>query len=182
MPDLQPSPTLSTPRLTLRAPELGDAAVLAMLGDNYDVARMTTRMPHPYTLRDAEEFVGRLRARTSADQQTFLIDADGEGCAGVIGFFIDDGAVLPEIGYWLGRPFWGRGYATEAAAAAVRHAFETLARPRVISLVAPENVASAAVARRLGARRTGEQLVRGRPVDVWAIERDEWRAARAAPA
>jgi RimJ/RimL family protein N-acetyltransferase len=155
MPDLQPSPTLSTPRLTLRAPELGDAAVLAMLGDDYDVARMTTRMPHPYTLRDAEEFVGRLRARTSADQQTFLIDADGEGCAGVIGFFIDDGAVLPEIGYWLGRPFWGRGYATEAAEAALAWAGAEWGRRAIRSGHFADNDASGRVLCKAGFLYTG---------------------------
>ena len=67
-----------------------------------------------------------------------------------------------EIGWWLARPFWGRGYATEAGAAAMRHVLETLGRPRVTAIVDPGNEASVRVVKRLGmhyeGRYTGAQL------------------------
>jgi RimJ/RimL family protein N-acetyltransferase len=113
------SPQLSTARLTLRAPEPADAPRIAALANDFDVARMTARMPHPYTAWEAETFVARVRAAGSSDGRTFLIDIDDEGPAGLIGFFTEAGQRLPEVGYWLGRPYWGRGYATEAAEAAL---------------------------------------------------------------
>jgi RimJ/RimL family protein N-acetyltransferase len=117
MPELPPPP-LNTERLTLRTPQSEDARRLAELANDYDVARMTTRMPHPYTARDAETLIARVRALPDGQQRTLVIEADG-GPAGLIGFFTDAGERLPEIGYWLGRPYWGRGYATEAACAAL---------------------------------------------------------------
>ena len=112
-------PRLSTVRLTMRLPELADASRIAALANDFDVARMTTRMPHPYTVFEAETFIARVRATGSSEQRTFVIEVDGEGPAGLIGFFTEAGERLPEVGYWLGRPYWGRGYATEAAAAAL---------------------------------------------------------------
>ncbi|HKO58527.1 MAG TPA: GNAT family N-acetyltransferase [Thermoanaerobaculia bacterium] len=72
-----------------------------------------------------------------------------------------------EIGWWLAREVWGRGYATEAGGAAMRHVLETLGRPRVVAVIDPPNEASKAVVRRLGmeyeATYTGTQLGHRRP-------------------
>ena len=83
-----------------------------------------------------------------------------------------------EVGWALARPYWGRGYATEGARAAVSYAFEHLGRPRVVSLIAPENRPSIRVAERLGERLVGEAELRGHRVLVYAIEREAWSAAR----
>ena len=84
-----------------------------------------------------------------------------------------------EIGWAIARAHWGRGYATEGAAAAVRYAFEVLGRPRIVSLIDPANTRSAAVALRLGERRVGDWMLRGHRVDVYGLERASWLAAHA---
>jgi RimJ/RimL family protein N-acetyltransferase len=178
-------PTLATPRLVLRPLAEADAPEYAAMYADPEVARHITPDGAPLSSEDAWRHMAMLVGHWQLRGFGMWAVAERAAPARLIGRVgCHEPAGWPgfEVGWALARPWWGRGYATEAAAAAVRHAFETLARPRVISLVAPENVASAAVARRLGARRTGEQLVRGRGVDVWAIERDEWLAARAAPA
>jgi RimJ/RimL family protein N-acetyltransferase len=62
----------------------------------------------------------------------------------------------PEVGWKLDPEVWGRGYATEGGRASVRHAFEALGTPRVVSIVHPENTASIAVMRRLGLEHDGD--------------------------
>jgi RimJ/RimL family protein N-acetyltransferase len=154
MSSLQAPPRLRTDRLTLRAPEPGDAPTLAALANDFDVARMTTRMPHPYTLRDAETFVSRLQG-AGATSRTFLIEADQVGPAGLIGFFTEPGAPLAEVGYWLGRPYWGQGYATEAAEAALVWAAEGWGRRAIQSGHFVDNDASGRVLCKAGFLYTG---------------------------
>ena len=110
---IEKSPVIETRRLKLRAPERRDAGVMAKLGNDFDVVRMTARMPWPYTAHDAEEFIARCEQRDWAQDATFAIELEDEGFAGVLGFFANADEEL-EVGYWLGRPFWGRGIATEA--------------------------------------------------------------------
>lgn len=146
---------LSTGRLILRSPVREDATRIAVLANDRDVARMTTRMPHPYTLKDAHDFVARVQSRHDADAATFLIEVAGSGPAGLIGFFLDDGARWPEIGYWLGRPFWGQGYATEAAGAAVDWAHGAWGKAVVVSGHFHDNAASGGVLCKAGFLYTG---------------------------
>jgi RimJ/RimL family protein N-acetyltransferase len=86
-----------------------------------------------------------------------------------------DGAPEVEVGYALGRPFWGRGYASEAAIASRDHAFRHTDVPHVISLIAPDNAPSLAVARRNGMSFWKPGNHRGYDVHVFRITRDEWQ-------
>lgn len=110
---IERSPVIETRRLTLRAPDRRDVPAIAKLANDFDVVRMTARMPWPYTAKDAEDFIGRCEHRDWAQDATFAIDLEDEGLAGVIGFFGNDSGET-EVGYWIGRPYWGRGIATEA--------------------------------------------------------------------
>ena len=111
-------PALGTERLVLRAPVRGDAREIAELAGDFNVAAMTTRMPHPYGLADAEAFLARCEAADPRREPTFAIQHRQFGVIGMLGFHPrPDGKA--EVGYWLGRPFWGRGYATEALKAAL---------------------------------------------------------------
>jgi RimJ/RimL family protein N-acetyltransferase len=107
------SPVVETRRLVLRAPRVEDAPCLAALANDIDVARMTLRMPHPYGFADAEAFIASVQGQDPRRGATFVIDHEDLGAVGVIGLF-EDGDPAPETGYWIGRPFWGRGFATEA--------------------------------------------------------------------
>jgi RimJ/RimL family protein N-acetyltransferase len=111
-------PTLSTSRLTLRPLRAADAPDLARLVDDPGVATMTTSIPHPFPDGAAEAFIDRMGRAEPAREGAFALESTTDGFIGVLGFHPDDrGAV--ELGYWLGRPYWGRGYMTEAVDAAL---------------------------------------------------------------
>jgi RimJ/RimL family protein N-acetyltransferase len=86
-----------------------------------------------------------------------------------------------EIGWTLRSQYWGRGYATEAATACIRYAFEELQRARLISLISPDNTRSIRVAERLGEKFQGEITLPhmpGKKVLQYGLSREEWDDAR----
>lgn len=171
--------TLRTERLVLRmlreedfeeyAAMVGDAEVARYLGDGRPLARadawrqMAMILGHwqlrGYGMWAAEEIsTGRL--------------------AGRIGFFDPEGWPGFELGWTLAREFWGRGYATEGARAALEYGFTEMGRERVISLIRPANAASVRVAERLGERLEGSVDLLGSEALVYAVTREDWLAAR----
>lgn len=112
---------LHTQRLLLRPVAPLDAPRIQELAGQACVARMTAAIPHPYTLGDAEEWVERVERAGDGAIFAALVDDAMIGC---IGYSPGDDGVA-EFGFWIGRPFWGRGYATEAGFAVIDHAFET---------------------------------------------------------
>ena len=112
---------IETPRLLLRPPELADAGRISLLAGDYDVASMTGTIPHPYSEQLAAEWIGSVLA--GEEGVVFAIARSGAliGCTGYRAFGEDHA----ELGYWIGKPYWGLGYATEAVAALINHAFET---------------------------------------------------------
>lgn len=98
---------------------------------------------------------------------------------GRVGMLNPEGWPGLELGWTLGRPYWGKGYATEAAAISMRYAFLTQPVDRIISCIDPENKASQAVARRLGESKGAPQelSIGGHKfvVDIWSISREDWQ-------
>ncbi len=163
---------LETPRLRLRRMRMGDLDfVAAMLGDP-EVMRF---YPDVCDRDEAAEWIRRQRDRYLDDGHgLWLVEerATGAPCAQV-GLCMQyvDGMDIPEIGYLVHRPFWRRGYATEAALATRAFAFERLRHRRVISLIRPENLPSQGVARKLG-MTPGPMTEHGdRPHLVFSVER-----------
>ena len=115
-------PVLETKRLALRAPRLGDAKTVATLANDRRIAENTARIPHPYKLSDAEDFITRAG---KPDEAIFLITLRKTviGACGIVFQF----EATPELGYWLGVDYWGQGYATEALHALIDYAFTDLA-------------------------------------------------------
>ena len=105
--------------------------------------------------------------------------SDGE-LIGRIGLLYPEAWPGLEVIWTLARPFWGFGYAREAASASVRFGFEHTNEARLISLIHPDNGASAAVAQRIGETRCGQTTIAvfGKmvEVDVWEIRREQWEA------
>jgi RimJ/RimL family protein N-acetyltransferase len=97
---------------------------------------------------------------------------------GRIGFISPIGWPGFELGWTLARSSWGKGYATEGAQRALRYCFEEMGRDHVISCIAPDNVASARVAERLGETVEGKTELLGREVFIYGISRDRWQAQR----
>jgi RimJ/RimL family protein N-acetyltransferase len=145
---------IRTPRLTLRPVVAADAPRLAELADDYDVARMTTSFPHPYALSDAEALVRYAAASDPSREALFAIELAGEGPIGTIGFD-PDGTLADEVGYWLGRPYWGCGYASEALAAGLGWVRDHWRRRCLSARHFIDNPASARVLAKAGFLYTG---------------------------
>ena len=166
--------TLQTERLRLRPLALADAPRVAELANDFEVVKMTGGMPYPYAVADAETFIGRATSCDPTREVHFAVDLVGEGPIGCIGFYPHE-TPGPELGYWLGRPFWGRGIATEMLAAVMRWAREEWGRRCVIACHHRDNPASGSVLIRAGFLYTGrvEALpcrARGESVDCrWMI-------------
>lgn len=136
-------------------------ATVAGLGD-LEVSRRLARVPHPYLERDARDFLAILaEGRASGEIDHFVIDlASGPRAIGAIG--VHDGgscadARVAEVGYWIARPHWGRGYAREAVAAMVRRTFFDRDFPPdgLVAQVHCENPASCRVLEACGFVATG---------------------------
>jgi RimJ/RimL family protein N-acetyltransferase len=153
-------PAIQTARLALRPPRLADAPRLAELANDFDVVRMTGSMPYPFTLADAEAFVRRAGAVDRVREAIFALELPGEGPIGVLGFHPKAGEVAPEVGYWLGRRYWGRGFATEALVAAMDWATRAWGRRWVRASHFADNPASGAVLVKAGFLYTGEVALR----------------------
>ena len=174
-------PALATERLILRAPCFEDARTIAALANDRRIAENTLRIPHPYGLADAQSFI--TAANASDGEIVFLIATRGGtviGGCGIARF----GEEPPEIGYWLGVPFWGQGYATEAARAVIDHAFDDLGYDAVAGGARVSNPASRRVLEKCGFQWTGVGLYRIRalassaPVDRFRLDRRRWATAR----
>jgi RimJ/RimL family protein N-acetyltransferase len=176
-------PTITTERLRLRAYELGDAAELTQLIGARAVAANLLRVPYPYSEQDARAFIC---ANQESGEARFAVALAGqERLIGGIGLRLQTAHARAELGYWLGVPYWGRGYATEAARAVVEYGFDTLELHRIHASVFRENLQSAKVLRKIGMRHEGcfRQHVRkwNRFVDLelYGIMRVEWKSVPA---
>lgn len=157
-------PRIETERLTLRPPRMDDAVYIAELANDAEVARMTTCVPHPYRLTDAESFIAG-QGRSDLGDLPLLIEHKQFGPIGMTGFHRAEDARLMEVGYWLGRTFRGRGLATEAVRAALRWAEADWGKRAVLSNHFVDNPASARVLEKAGFLYTGmveQRFSRGR--------------------
>lgn len=144
---------IDTPRLTLRPPARQDTVRLTALINDVDIARMTTHIPHPYGPAEAEAFLALAEAGRRQGDLHFLIEHPGEGVVGGLGLMARQAGT--EIGYWLGRPYWGQGLATEAVKAALAWAARTGGRRQVHAWHFNDNPASGWVLTKAGFLYTG---------------------------
>src|SRR5262245_12152376 len=107
---------IATERLVLRHLNQSDAAAVVALAGDYDVARMTSDLPHPI---DTDQALNWLE--TSRGEVRFAIEHQGRMIGGA-GYFHTRASVA-ELGFWLGRSWWGQGFATEAAQAILGYGF-----------------------------------------------------------
>ncbi len=150
-------PVLETERLVLRPFRTGDGPRVRELAGDKAIAATTLRIPHPYPEGAAEEWIGTHRADFEAGKSaTFaVVLRDEDAVIGSIGLEIDAEHSRAELGYWIGKPYWGRGYCTEAAREAVKYAFETLGLNRVCAHHFSLNYSSGKVMRKIGLKREG---------------------------
>jgi RimJ/RimL family protein N-acetyltransferase len=149
--------TFSTRRLTLRQPRPDDAPRLARLLNNFAVSGNLARVPYPYHEADAAAWLANWRPDRPPAETGFSLELPGEGLIGHCGYHLNDG--IPVIGYWLGEPFWNRGFMSEAAVAVIDWYFEATPAATIASGVFHFNKASLAIQKKLGFAETGSGLL-----------------------
>jgi len=147
-------PAFTTARLAMRPLAPSDGPRLAELANDYEVVKGTGGMPFPYTLADAERSFSRAETLNPDREAFFALDLAGEGPIGTLGFYAS-GELAPEVGYWLGRAYWGMGLATEALAAAMAWSRDGWGQRYVLASHHADNPASGAVLMRCGFLYTG---------------------------
>ena len=172
---------IETERLRLRPFQTGDAATVRRLAGDWEVARSLPNVPYPYGPEEAAEWIGHTRRGLAAGSEVSLAVTvrDGGELVGAVGLTLSLHGRSAELGYWIGQPYWRRGFATEAAAAILRHGFVELGLRRVTATTLHHNKASVRVLEKLGMRfeREGHREFRSRgskrPVAVYAITQSQ---------
>lgn len=177
-------PVIETRRLLLRPPHPDDAEDMVRLANNYNVARMLSSMPHPYFAEDAQEFIDKVRKASATGCVYAITQAQSGRFIGVCGLHEDPVRYdLPFIGYWLGEPFWGKGYATETARAMVDLFFKVTAAEALLASCRTDNHASRRVIEKCGGRywKSGAAFNRAlgevQHLDHFRFTRESWMEA-----
>ena len=160
---------LNTERLILREPQRSDAPYLASLANNIKVASMMTGMPHPYTQGDAETFICRTAEPDHTGCTYAVTDKQTGNFLGCAGLSVDRGGQL-QLGFWLGEPHWGKGYATEATHALVDRAFQSFDIERLHTRCRVSNKPSRRVIEKCGFQFTGIGLLNSIAVGQFSAE------------
>jgi len=178
---------LSTRRLVLRMPETRDIESLIANINNINVARYLSKVPHPYTKKDARWFISNCAKKARKKPRTdynFGIELKQEGrVIGGIGIHdinTENGSC--EIGYWLGEKYWRQGITYEAAQRVIGFAFRDLKMRRVEVKAFVENDASNGLIKKLGFSYEGTQrkAVKAKStgkfhdVNIYAMLREDW--------
>lgn len=148
----------------------------AAMHTDFEVTRFTTRthLDRMEAWRHLATIVGHWHLRGFG---MWGVEETANGrLVGRVGFYEPDGWPDFELGWTIGREFWGNGYATEAARGALRYAFEEMGRDHVISLIDPANVRSIGVAERLGETVEGEFQLGEHRVLIYGITKEMWNA------
>ncbi len=166
---------ITTPRLALRAPIRGDVPEMVKLADNRKIFEVLARLPHPYTRADGIAFVEIFAQRP--DERPYAITLDDQ-FVGVVGISFHPGQ-LPELGYWLGEPHWGKGLMSEAVKGLLDAAWATGLYPKLRARALAGNAASLQVLEKAGFKRTGTDISAdahnaGKPVVLLEREQPKW--------
>lgn len=176
-------PTLSGARLVLRPFTAADAPAVQALAGAPEVASTTLTIPHPYEDGVAEAWIeSHAPGYAAGTQATFaIVERAAQELVGATGLAIKPAHARAELGYWIGVPFWNRGYATEAAAMILRFGFEELGLHRIHAQHFVRNPSSGRVMQKLGMSYEGRLRQHLRrwgvfeDVEQYGILADEWR-------
>lgn len=174
--------TVETERLRLRRPQESDGSAIEPLINDYDIANASVTIPYPYPDGEAELYLNRAQVMwDDEDRYSFIItDKETDAVMGLIFLHINHHDNSAEVGYWLGRPFWGGGYMTEALKAMLQFGFEELNLNRIQASYFSDNLASERVMEKVGMihegtfRQAGRKWGKYKDVSYRAILRDEF--------
>ncbi|MEM1175852.1 MAG: GNAT family N-acetyltransferase [Pseudomonadota bacterium] len=182
-----PQPTLTTPRLVLRPFRREDASRVKRLAGEREVADATSQIPHPYEDGMAEQWIATHdEAFAERKHATFALTLRDEGeLVGACALSIDRQASRGELGYWIGKPYWHHGFATEAGRAVMAFGFEFLELNRIYARHLARNAPSGRVMEKLGMLKEGvarqDAVMWGEYEDVvsYGILRVDWLKSHA---
>ena len=182
-------PTLQTARLTLRPFTLADAADVQRLAGEREIADTTLNIPHPYEDGMAEQWISTHQDRyAKGELATFALELrDVTTLIGTVSLQIHEQHANAELGYWIGTPFWSRGYCTEAAHAVVGYGFEALHLHRVYAYHMKRNPASGRVLQKIGMGYEGclrqhvKKWEQFEDLEAYGILREEWATQTSFP-
>jgi len=147
---------LQTERLVLRTLRVSDAQSYSKYASDWDVARMTGSLPYPIPVISAEIKIEMLLSRRRRGKAfPYAITLNGEDMIGVMDIFRRDDGSDFELGYWVARDYWGKGYAPEAAIAVMKEGQSSIGVNRFVAGVFSDNPASVRVLSKLGFESTG---------------------------
>ena len=149
--------TLETERLVLRPFFMSDAPVVQRLAGDYAIAKTTATIPHPYEDGMAEEWIAthEPNARAGKGWVWAVTRRADDALLGAVGLGGDAQNESAELGYWIGKPYWGSGFGTEAARAVVAHGFAALNLRRIHARHMAGNPASGRIMQKIGMVREG---------------------------
>jgi RimJ/RimL family protein N-acetyltransferase len=176
-------PKLETERLVLRPLELSDAEAVRQLAGDRAIAENTISIPHPYEAGMAEEWIsGRQEMFENQKGVTLAITLKSDGTLiGAMSLMDLHVGHRAELGYWVGRPYWGQGFCTEGGEAMIRYGFEQLGLVRIHASHFGSNPASGKVLTKLGMRHEGRQRHhvkkwdRLEDLELYGLLREDWR-------
>jgi ribosomal-protein-alanine N-acetyltransferase len=154
-PAMRVLPTLRTQRLVLRPFTLADAPTVKRIAGDAAVAFTTQNIPHPYLDGVAESWIQTHEPTFTRNERLTLAIDFGPRLVGAVGLGFEPAHQRAELGYWIGREYWGQGFATEAARALIHQALEDLALNRVQATHLTRNPASGRVMVKAGMRFEG---------------------------
>jgi RimJ/RimL family protein N-acetyltransferase len=180
---MKQQPTLQTNRLILRPFELTDAKEVQRLAGDRSIADTTLEIPHPYEDGIAEKWISthqtKLEAGEMVNVAVILLETDG--LIGAMGLTIVPKFERAELGYWIGKPYWGNGYCTEAARAVLEYGFTTLNLNRIHAHHFKRNSTSGRVLQKLGmahegyARQHIKKWDRFEDIELYGMLKSEWQ-------
>lgn len=176
----EPLEPVETYRLRLRAPVMDDAEAMARLADDPRIAAMLARLPHPYTIAQARAFIA-----DAGRELVYAVTRRSDGAfLGVCGLRPTARPRTADLGYWLGRPYWDQGFATEAAQAVIDLAFQRPGIDCVSANCRAINLASRRVLEKCGFQHRGTgtflSLAAGRVAsEDFHLDRRAWASLKA---
>ncbi|MGJ8564218.1 MAG: GNAT family N-acetyltransferase [Alphaproteobacteria bacterium] len=148
---------IETERLSLRPITLSDAEDFSVLASDFDIAKMTGSIPHPFPKLSAEIRVMVFKAGWAKQKEyAYAISPRGGRFMGIVSLFRRGKSSELELGYWLGRPYWGNGFMSEACRGIIDEAKEALGIEKIAAGVFHDNPASMRILEKLGFSPTGD--------------------------
>ncbi|KAB2336054.1 GNAT family N-acetyltransferase [Cytobacillus depressus] len=169
-------------RIILRSLSLDDAEMIERYASDYELAKTTLNIPHPYPKGSAKAFVANvLEEETEGRNVTFaIVGKEDHNLIGLIGLRPVKAYRRGELGYWIGKPFWGNGYGTEAAKLVIKYGFEALNLNRIYAAAFTSNPGSWRIMEKCGMKHEGifrhHVIKEGKPLDLtyYSILKEEY--------